>query len=187
MTRQQFIETVTQWWELKEVCEDHGCPVCDEVYDEEGMDNEINYSVSEYAGDYSWYDLRDKLDDIPSGYDAYHASGSFDWEGLTPEDFDDYKNDVLDWMDDNGYWDEEEPEEEPRQPYENPFDDEEELPLEDAEEPFAPAEEAFSAMELFGMCSASLITIQQEKLRQEQEMKEAFRQYVNASLPKVLE
>lgn len=179
MTRQYFIDNVNDWWELKDFCNDEDCDICSDIYSDEDMDEEINYAIREYSDDYQWYELRDLLRGIPSGYSFYRQNSSFDWEGLDDDaDFTSYKDDVLEWMDNGGYWDDEDDIE---------YDDyEEELPAEpdDDEEP-VPAED-FSVGDLIGMCSASFVTMWQESRRMEQEENEAFRSYVQSNFPKVL-
>lgn len=81
-------------------------------------------------------------------------------------DFDEYKEEVLYWMDDNGMWDEEEEEEE------EPEDDDDffvEESVQDDEQ--CVQEEDFSVSELISMCGSELITIKQaaERSRVEQE------------------
>ena len=179
MTRQYFIDNVNDWWELKDFCNDEDCEICSDVYGDEDMDEEINDAIREYSDDYQWYELRDLLRDIPSGYNFYYRNSSFDWEGLDDNDFNSYKDDVLEWMDNGDYWDDED---------DAGYDDCEETlsaePEDDDEEP-APAED-FSVGDLMGMCSASFVTMQQESLRMEQESNDAFRNYVQAHYPKVL-
>lgn len=113
MTRSEFINTVNEWLGLISFCYDEECDICDEIYSEDYRDDYINEFLVERAADFeSWRDLRNELVDIPTGYDYYKCNGLTDWEGLDNNDFDDYKQDVIDWMDDHDYWDEEDDDEE---------------------------------------------------------------------------
>ena len=180
MTRQDFIDNVNDWWELKDFCNDEDCDICSDIYSDEDMDEEINYAIRGYSDDYQWYELRDLLRGIPSGYSFYRQNGSFDWEGLDDDaDFTSYKDDVLEWMDNGGYWEDED---------DDGFDDCEEglcADQEDDEEEPAPTED-FSVGELIGMCSASFVTMWQENRRAQQEEDEPFCRYIQNKLPKVL-
>ena len=42
MTRNEFLDTVNDWYELIEFCNDVGCSYCDDVYSEESMNDDIN-------------------------------------------------------------------------------------------------------------------------------------------------
>lgn len=172
MTRHDFLENVNDWYELKDFCAENNCDNLEDIYDEEGMDTEINYAVGEYARDYEWYEIRDMLDSIPSGFSYYCQNGSFDWYGMGDSDFTAYKQGVLEWMDNGGYWDDEDAEDEE-------YTDEEDI----SDEPDK-IEEDFSVGDLIGMCSVAYATIQQDNRRNECEEAAAFNQFVN--MPKVL-
>lgn len=181
MTRNEFLESVNDWWELKDFCVDCDCDYLDSIYDEDGLNEEIDYFLREgYADDYSWRELRDALEDIPTGYDAYRQNNCFDWDGLDDGDFDSYKDDVLDWADDHGVWDEDEGDEE----YFDEEPTEEEIIEEEPDERFEEAD--FSVTDLMGMCSVTLVTIQTDNLRRLQEENAAFNRLIDANIPKVI-
>jgi len=112
MTRQEFVDGVTEWYELMEFCQDYGIEVCDDVIDEEDYESNVEDDICDR--DCGWSTLRDCLNDLPEGdYSYYHRNGWLDYEGLDEYgDFRAYKQDVLDWMDHYGEWDEEEEDEE---------------------------------------------------------------------------
>lgn len=163
MTRSYFLECVNSWDELVEMCRDYECNVCEDIIDSETMDDYVEEDVRE--SDCSWRELRDNLDDITTGYDYYRCDGTFDYVPMNDgSDFDEYKEEVLYWMDDNGMWDEEEEEE--------PEDDDDffvEKSVQDDEQ--CVQEEDFSVSELISMCGSELLTIKQaaERSRVEQE------------------
>jgi len=183
MTRHEFIENVNHWWELLEFCYNEDCEVCDDIVEDGDRDNEIYEDIREYMGDYSWSELRDMLDRIPTGYDYYRRDGAFDYCGMDDEsDFDRYKDDVIEWMDDGGYWEDEEDEDD--------YADDAGFAYADAAEPEEPAEEPvpdedFSVGDLMGMCCVAFVAIQQDNERREQESAAALQQYLN-EMPKVL-
>ena len=69
MTRQEFIDDITHISDLVDFCYSVDCDVCEGVYDDEGRDDYLNEQVSEWSRNDAWYELRDALDNIPTGYD----------------------------------------------------------------------------------------------------------------------
>lgn len=109
MTRNYFLDYVTDWSELIELCQDYNCDICEDIIDDDTLDEYVDSDISNR--DCGWRSLRDYLPDIPTGYDYYRCDGSFDYVGLDDGDFEDYKSRVLDWMDEDDLWDAEEGEE----------------------------------------------------------------------------
>lgn len=111
MTRQEWIDEITDIGELVYWCRDNG--EAEEIV-EDLIDDDI---LEEYIGedirncDYGWVTLRDCLDGIDTGYYWYRVDGAFDYVGLDRDDFEDYKERVLDELDSEGYFDPEEDEE----------------------------------------------------------------------------
>ena len=159
MTRVEFIEEVTEWHELIELCQDYDCDICEGIIDDDILDEYVNSDIS--GCDYGWRSLRDYLSDIPTGYDYYRCDGSFDYVGLDDGDFEDYKSRVLDWMDEDDLWGAEEDEED----FDSDYDFFSPGEPEEPEEPPV-EEEDFSVSALISMCGSELITIQQAVERQ---------------------
>ena len=130
MTRQEFIDDVTTWWELIDFCNDEGCDICEYVYSSDVYDDLINEDLQEMVKHESWQSIYDWLEDLPSGYDYYDTYD--DYVGLDNNwDFDRYKEDVLEWADNDGtIWDEPEEEEEEEE-LDDEFDEEDEEELEE--------------------------------------------------------
>lgn len=170
MTRTNFIENVTEWNELTEFCRDMDCDVCDDIIDADDLDSYVNTDLRDaVANGEDWEDIYRWLDGISTGYEYYRVDGSFDYEPMdNGHDFDSYKNDVIEWMDDNGLWDEEDDEEYDEEGYDDdeagfypPDEPEEEPPVE---------EEDFSVSDLMSMCGSELITIRQVAERHKKEL-----------------
>ena len=111
MTRQEWIENMADFSDLITFCEENG-------YQEDEARNIVSdYDLDSWIEDdirncdYGWRSLRDSLDDVPSGYEWYRCDGSFDYVGLTQDDFDDWKSDILSELDDDDFFDAEEEEE----------------------------------------------------------------------------
>lgn len=111
MTRQEFIDRVTDFYELVEFCNENGCDICEDLYDDDGLDECVEDDLRNAAGEDSWRNIRDWLGDIPTGYDWYCREGYFDYRGVD-YDFDEYKENVLNWADDEDIWDDEDEEDE---------------------------------------------------------------------------
>lgn len=165
MTRNYFLDYVADWDELIELCRDYDCGICEDIIDDDTLDEYVDSDIS--GCDCDWRSLRDYLSGIPTGYDYYRCDGLFDYVGLDDGDFEDYKSRVLDWMDEDELWDAEEGEEEedeedfdPDYNFSSPSDPEE-SPVE---------EEDFSVSVLMSMCGSELITIRQAAERQKKEL-----------------
>lgn len=106
MTRQDFIDDVQCWSELIDFCYGEGCYVCDDVCTSGQRDDRIDEDVSEMMRNNSWRTILDTLQtyDNQSGYEYYSLDGYGDWIGLDDDDLASYKDDVLEWMDNNGRW-----------------------------------------------------------------------------------
>ena len=151
MTRQEFIDDITQWWELIDFCDENDCDFCSDIYSDDERDEIVNENLLEWARTEIWQDLYNRLDEITTGYSYYRADEHGGWDGLDDYDFDEIKDDVLNWGDENDVWDEEDE------------DPEEEFFIEcntpvyaslDSETPLEP--EDFSVEEFF--CSADCLT-----------------------------
>lgn len=133
MTRGDFLENIVTWWELIEFCRDEDCDVCDDIVDEDGRDEEIEGDLVDAVRDTSWKNILQWLDDIPTGGEYYRRDGMFDYVEMDDYgDFNEYKGEVLEWMDDGGYWDDEDEDEEEIEG--SPFDEESEAGAEDDED-----------------------------------------------------
>lgn len=165
MTRSYFTDFVTTWDELLELCSDEDCSVCEDIISDDGLDEYIDSDICNT--NYSWRDIRDFLNAIPTEFDYYLYNGPFDYIGLNDDDFVDYKGRVLDWMDENGLWEDEECEDEEYDDDIDYFDfgddrfspDEEDAEPTDSEE--YPVEEDFSVGDLMSACGAELVSIRQ--------------------------
>ena len=98
MTRQEFIDNVTCMSDLIEFCTDVDCDLLCDVYDSEGRDDYINENLlCDWARECDWEEVRNILDDIPTGYDYYYYDG--DWHGINEWEFQDWKQQVFEWCD----------------------------------------------------------------------------------------
>ena len=168
MTRQEFLDDVCDFSELRDFCYDNDCGICDDIYDDESKDDYINEHLSDMVDDADdWQSLYRTLGDIPTGYDYYRLDDYGDFNGLCDDDFEDYKDEVLEWMDDNEYWDEDEDDEEEYFPPEDEYI-EGEYDEESCEEDMQPVDE------LFSLCSEQLRVIDAKEKAEEQRSNEEF-------------
>lgn len=121
MTRQEFLDEITTWYDLIEWCNNHMCSYCDDIYSDEARDEYIDEALVDMARNNNWYELRDILSNLATGHDYWCRDEYGDWHGVDDE-FDEYFNDVLEWADENGEFDEEE--EEPLFVDEDDYEDE---------------------------------------------------------------
>lgn len=168
MTRQEFIDDVTSWSELIEFCGDNGCYCCEDVYDEYDRDSYINENLVDMARNAdNWESLKETLEDITTGYDYYRRDDGGEWYGLDDSDFDDYKDDVLEWADDHDVFEDEEEE-----------DPDDYFCEDDEDDDFVAPEEPMSIGELLGACSSQLTNINNASREAEAEEAAKFELFV---------
>lgn len=185
MTREEFIENIQCWSELFEFCDDEGCDYCEDVYDDDQKDDYFDSDIVEMASNADgWRDLYRQLDDIPTGYDYYVRDDYDGWRGADEDDFANYKNDVLNWGDNNDIWDEIDDEED--EEYEGDEEVIEEEPMveetlddDDGEEE---PEEGCSLSELFASCTSKLQTIEVTAEQERKQEEQKFKQFISEAV-----
>lgn len=94
MTRDEFREEITDWWELREFCYNESLSTVDCIYDEDEFDEHIDDAldnVVRYEGE-SWYDIKDRLNDVPTGHRFYYVDPDDAWNCWgVDDDFEDWK------------------------------------------------------------------------------------------------
>ena len=149
MTREEFQENVNSWYDLREFCNEYGCEGCSDIYSQGEMDEEIDNSIVDMAREATdWRDLLSKLEDIPTEDEYYIKNGYGDFTEVDEEDFDYHKDDVFDWAENEGVFDEEDEEdEEPEEGSEEDIEEPEEP--EDPDDGYEVGNEEMSIAELF--------------------------------------
>lgn len=173
MLRQEFIDNIVRWGDLTSFCYNEDCSICDDIYDEDARDEYIDDHLVEYAHEHDWTTLRNILDNIPTGYDWYILDDYNEWEGADDDLFDERKEMVLEWMDNGGYWEDEDEEEivtvsEPDAAVEE-IDVEDLTPIE---------EEDISVSELFSMCNDGLQFIADANREAEEQFNQSFDNFI---------
>ena len=120
MTREEFLRDVTNFSDLKSFCYDMDIGLLDDVYDEGGRDAEINEWLCYNVRDYDWEDIRDRLAGIPTGDGWFYENGWDDWDVLDENEFESYKQEVLEYCDEASLWDDPDAENEDDPPYDDP-------------------------------------------------------------------
>lgn len=127
----------------------------EDICDDEYKDEQINDWLSQ-TGD-SWLEVRDVLNDIPTGYEWYWVYGWTEYEGIWNTDPDDIRRlrELIESAMD-GYWDEEDEDE-------DEYDETAELSVEDVcymiDEDATAAIEEFHFEEVFESCRNKLKSI----------------------------
>lgn len=158
MTRAEFDEQVTDWQSLIDFCMDEHISVVDDVCAYDYMYELVQSEVEQYIREGNeWTDLLSRLQDIDTGYDYYErGDGWFDFTPLDDyDDFDRYRDDVIDEMD--GAWDEDAEDEVIEEEYDQ----------DDTDELFC--EEDFSVDTLLSGCFDALRLIQSRSKEEEEE------------------
>ena len=105
MTRDEFIETITIWDELYDFCNEYQCYLIDDLFSADSRDEFVIDEAREFT---NWEELLGFLESIITGYDYYYRNDWGEWVGLDEGNFNEFHQDVLDWGDENGIWDEDE-------------------------------------------------------------------------------
>ena len=144
MTREEFIRDICDFGDLRDFCYDYDYDsFTSDILTDDELDEWLNDWVSGNADGYDWYRLRDILSNIPTGCDYYNVSdGIGDIEGYSSDgyEFDDFKEELLERLDNDDFWDEEEEE------------DDADVEIDFSAD--AAPEEDFSISELMGLCDA---------------------------------
>ena len=169
MTREYFINEINYWSDLIDFCnERYWFDFIDGLIESCDLDSAVCEDIKEACDHWTWDIIYQKLGDISGGYEYYIRNDLLEFSGLDDYDFDEYKDRVLEYADEQGEWDPEEEEEE------DPI-------LEDAEEDDEPPveEEDFSVNQLMSMCSFTMASAIDNKAREEQEQNDDFVQLLN--------
>mgnify|MGYP006988983649 CR=1 FL=1 len=132
MTRTQFEDEVRSWWELRDFCYEINCDVMDEFIDDDARNESINEDLVDLARNNSWIEMLSILQgyDDESGYEYYIYDDYYGrYQGISDDEFYDYKQQVMDYADRYDAWDEEEEPEEPVD--ESVFTEENSVPVPD--------------------------------------------------------
>lgn len=171
MNRHEFIEEINSWEDLIQFCNSYNdCYICDDVYDYDEKDDYIDNNFYELCREECWTTVRDYLNEIPTGSDYYKNNGSYlDWIELDSDDFEAYKQDALNWGDDNDIWDEEEADDD--------IDEEELDPV---------PEENISTSELFSICNERFQKFKGEATKLRNKENEQFNMLIKETVGKVI-
>lgn len=109
MTRQEFIDEINDFDDLREFAQGNDLyePI-EDLIDEDGIDEEVNYEIEELTRNESWRRVRDILDEIPTYAGWFIRTGYLEYEEAGDYEFQTMKQDVLDAADEDEVWDEEE-------------------------------------------------------------------------------
>lgn len=111
MTREEFFDQITDWYELIDFCLNNGYDdYCNDIYSEDSRDDEVCYELKERFDDSSWQRIRDYLNDLPEDYEYYRRDDYGDWHGLDVYDFRDRRDEIVEVLDGDGFWDDPEDE-----------------------------------------------------------------------------
>lgn len=140
MTRREFIENVEDFVDLIRFCWDENLDDLIYVFSADDLNERVFEDIREYD---NWQDAYNFLGRIPAGY-AWYTEEWGDYIGVPDEEFPRYKQTVLEAMDEDGAWDDEEDEPETEPDYTN-------MAAEASEETEDISDEAFSAL-FFAAC-----------------------------------
>lgn len=144
MTRREFIENIEEFNDLIQFCWDEGLGDLIDVFSAETLNERVFEVIVDYDRYNDWRDVYNFLGRIPTNYAWYTEDDWGDYIGVSDEEFPRYKQTVLEAMDEDGAWDDEEDEHETEPDYAN-------MTAEASEETEDISDEAFSAL-FFAAC-----------------------------------
>lgn len=108
MLREDFINEMVSFSDLCIFCDDERLSFCEDLMSEDVFYDWVENNLVEWARGETWTDLRDRLnhyDDI-SGNDYYIWDDYEDeYRPAADDDFDEIKQSILEYMDEEGRWD----------------------------------------------------------------------------------
>lgn len=114
MTREDYINNVNDWSDFISFCYDEGYDdFVDDIYytDTDSIEELINDDLNCYLENgYGWRDLREVLNDVENvvcHYDYVRGEGCLCYEGLDEVDFESYKQELLERIDELEEWEDE--------------------------------------------------------------------------------
>lgn len=112
MTKNEFLDDMTDLGDLYSFCMDNTLDFCDDLLSWDVVEDSIEEQLVDMARDYTWDELRDKLNyyDSISGGDWYILD-DYDGDYRCVDDdqglFEGIRDDIVEYMDENELWDEE--------------------------------------------------------------------------------
>ena len=111
MTRAEF-ETIDNWSDLRDYAWEVDYYTIGDIKNEDDLSDYIDEEINEWDG--SWQDLRSYLNNVPDYYGWFRLDDWGEWVDVG-DSFDDYKDEFLEWLLREGYF-EDEPEESDEEP-----------------------------------------------------------------------
>ena len=112
MRREEFINDIVDWGDLVNFCCEQGYDnYVENIYGDYALDDALDEFFSDMISERRWYDVKEAMDDIPQGYDWYY----FDYSDCYPVDdyeLNETKDRLLEELDEDGFFDDEDDEEE---------------------------------------------------------------------------
>jgi len=115
MKRSEFLRDYDTISDLMDFCWRNDCDVTENITSADGFNEWINDCLVDWARNYSWdelYSMLSQFNDI-EGYDYYQYDDSYgEYRPLDDSDFNDLRDEILEWADDQGdFWDPEDDDE----------------------------------------------------------------------------
>lgn len=105
MKLSEFRESVSGWEDLISFCADEMLDYCDDIILEDKIDEEIDNDISDFLYNNYWYELRDRLNEISTDYEAYQRNGTLNYSPLDQYDFEELLDRIaeeVDWDPEDG-------------------------------------------------------------------------------------
>ena len=113
MTKDEFYDQISNFDDLIGFCEEYNCyHLVEDLKPSDDFDDQVWGQLEDLRHSYYWYDLRAALNEIEAPIGDYFIPGTgLEYSEVSDADLDSYVDDVIDWGDEEGFWDEEDDEE----------------------------------------------------------------------------
>lgn len=106
MTREEFREEVYDADTFFDFCNEHGYEShLEDKFLAGELDSKVYDDIEELRRNKMWYEMRDRLNDVPDGYDMYRWDGELIYTGYDGEEIGDMIGDLEDALRDDGFFD----------------------------------------------------------------------------------
>ena len=107
MTKEQFYDEVYDFGTLRSFCWDQGYDeFVNDIMDESEYDTSVCEEIRDMTYNYGWDEVKNWLNELPSGYDYYRKDDNGEYEGLSDQYFNLIRDELEEQLDRNGFFDE---------------------------------------------------------------------------------
>lgn len=101
MTKNEFLQDITEWSELLDFCKETNCPLCDDIIPEENLNPHVIKEIKIATENMTWQNLKEQLNEIDDLCDFYLHKDGFSFLEAAEIVFEERKKAVSQWGETN--------------------------------------------------------------------------------------